>query len=169
MEWPDDPRDLDYHGLADALLSPQVSTCEDLLDSLYFVDTLSDEDYYDRLLEEADAAEIDLGPEDPSPEDLTLRIWLADRGVLERVHAEQYRTRPKTFRSYFCKTNNDFNWSSPDTVTHKKLEDDLNTWFDFKRKGRGARVFTFPSEDSVWDTGAPRPEDPTRRHGRVGR
>ncbi len=123
---------------------------EELLDALYFVDTLADEDYYERLLEEAVAATIDLGSEDPSPEDLTLRIWLADRSILERVHAEQYRVRPKTFRSYYCSDIHHREWSAPDTVAHKALEEDLNEWFDFKKKGRGARVFFFPTNDSVW-------------------
>ena len=150
MEWPAEPCELNYSGLANILMSPQENMPEGLLDALYFVDTLADDDYFDRLLEEAQTAGIELGPKDPSPEDLTLRIWLADQGILERVHAEQYRVRPKTFRSYYSADIHHYDWPAPNTLTHKTLEADLNTWFDFKKKGRGARVFFFPTDDSIW-------------------
>ena len=150
MAWPDDPRDLDYSCLANILMSPPANLPEDLLDALYFADTLADDEHYDRLLEEATKAKIDLGPHDPSPEDLTLRIWLADQSILERVHAEQYWVRPKTFRSYYCSDIHHHDWTSPDTNAHKALEENLNKWFDFKKKGRGARVFFFPSGEGVW-------------------
>jgi len=30
------------------------------------------------------------------------------------------------------------------------LENELNLWFEFRKKGRGARVFAFPREDGFW-------------------
>ena len=150
LDWPVDPSDLDHHALANILISPRADMPEELLDALYFVDTLSDDDYFDRLLEESCAAGIDLGSEDPSCEDLTLRIWLYDQSILERMHAEQYRVRAKTFRSYFSSDIHHHDWLTPDAIAHKTLEADLNTWFDFKKKGRGARVFFLPAEDNVW-------------------
>jgi len=150
LAWPDDSIDLDHTRLAEILMSPTEDTPDELLDALYFVDNLTDGDCYDRLLEEAHEAGIDLGTDDPSPEDLTLRIWLVDRNILERVHAEQYRVRPKTFRSFFSYETNPHDWAYPDADAHKALESNLNTWFDFKRKGRGARVFFFPKDDGVW-------------------
>jgi len=150
LAWPDDPMDVDYTELAEILMSPAEDTPDELLDALYFVDNLADGDCYDRLLEEAQEAGIDLGANDLSPEDLALRIWLADRNILERVHAEQYRIRPKTFRSYFAYEATPHEWECPDADLHKALQDNLNLWFDFKRKGRGARVFFFPKEDAVW-------------------
>lgn len=149
LTWPSDPDQFDHAALAKILMSPSVDTPEELLDALYFVDGLADADCYDRILEEAQDADIDLGVEDPTPEDLTLRVWLSDPNILERVHAEQNRVRPKTFQSFFT-TDADRDLDYPETDLLATLENDLNLWFEFKKKGRGARVFPFPREDGFW-------------------
>jgi len=151
--WPTTPGDLDHSALADILMSPTVDTPEELLDALYFVDNLSDPDCYDRLIHEAEEADIDVhgdDGEDPSPEDLTLRIWLADPLILERVHAEMYRSKPKAFLSFFSKRSDRPDLEIPDDGVRTALEDELNDWFHWKKKGRGARVFPFPREDGFW-------------------
>lgn len=153
--WPKRPDDLDHGELAKVLMSPTVDTPEDLLDALYFVDKLADPDCYDRILHEAEDAGIDVANgngDDPSPEDLTLRVWLADPLILERVHAEMYRTKPKAFLSFFTIVD-DPRLREPKTLDEARraaLEDDLNNWFQWKKKGRGARVFPFPREDGYW-------------------
>lgn len=140
----------DYEGLARILMSPGVDTPDELLDALYFVDNLADPDCYDRILEECGAAGIDLGKTDPSPEDLTLRVWLADRNILERIHAEQYRVRPKKFESFFAAGAKRPPLGEPPAAVLTALETDLNEWYEFKKKGRGARVFPFARDDTVW-------------------
>jgi hypothetical protein len=150
MAWPTNPDDFDHAALAKILMSPSIDTPESLLDALYFVDGLADADCYDRILEEAQDAGIDLGTEDPTPEDLTLRVWLADPNILERVHAEQNRVRPKTFQSFFTTETNRPDLAFPATDVVTALENDLNIWFEYKKKGRGARVFPFPREDGFW-------------------
>jgi len=150
LTWTRDAEQFDYAELARILMSPGVDTPEAFLDALYFVDNLADGDCYDRILQEAQDAGIDLGTEDPSPEDLSLRVWLADRNILERVHAEQYRLRPKKFESYFAGHADLPDLGYPSDVVLSALEADLNEWFDFKKKGRGAKVFPFPKEDGFW-------------------
>lgn len=150
MDWPHDPGDFDHAALAEILMSPSVDTPENLLDALYFVDGLANPDCYDQILAEAQEAGIDLGQEDPSPEDLTLYVWLSDRDILERVHAEQYRVRPKKFESFFSTRADRPDLHFPDHDTCQRLEADLDEWFDFKKKGRGAKVFSFSKEDGIW-------------------
>lgn len=150
LYWPVDPRDFDHQALANILISPRADMPEALLDALYFVDTLSGDDYFDRLLEDAHTAGIDCGSGDLSCEDMALRIWLHDPSILERIHAQQHCVRAKTFRSYLSSDIHHIDWLTPDSIAHKKLEAELNEWFDFKKKGRGARVFFFPGEDNVW-------------------
>jgi len=150
LDWPDDPDDFDHVVLAKILMSPSVDTPDELLDALYFVDELAGGDCYDRILEEAQEAGIALGTGDPSPEDLALRVWLADRNIIERVHAEQYRVRPKKFESFFSTRTDRPDLHFPNDGTLEALEADLNEWFDFKKKGRGAKVFPFPKEDGFW-------------------
>ena len=150
LVWTTDPRQFDYNQLARILMSPSVETPDELLDALYFVDGLADPEYYDRILEEAHKAGINLGAEDPSPEDLALRAWLADRNILERVHADQHRVRPKKFQSYFARRDSYFDFDHPSDIVLSKLEDDLDEWFDFKKKGRGTKVFPFFKSDGAW-------------------
>jgi len=150
MQWTSEQESFDYDALARILMDPGVDTPEDLLDALYFVDSLTDDESYDRILGECAEAGIDLGAEDLTPEELTLRVWLADRNVLEKIHAEQYRTHPKRFESFFARLANppDFQYPSPEVLA--ALEDSLNAFYEFKKKGRGARVFPFVGEDGVW-------------------
>lgn len=150
MDWPDDPDEFNHVDLAKILMSPSIDTPEELLDALYFVDGLADGDSYDRILEEAQDAGIDLGDEDPTPEDLTLRVWLVAPNILERVHAEQNRVRPRTFQSFFSTVTERPDLTFPNDQTIDVLQISLNLWFEFKKKGRGAKVFPFPKEDGFW-------------------
>jgi len=153
LPWPDDPDEFDHEALARILMSPSVDTPEDLLDALYFVDNLADPDCYDRILQEAEDAEIDVTTadgDDPTPEDLTVRVWLADPLILERVHAEMYRSRPKSFLSFFPVEADRPDLEIPSDAVRIALEGDLNEWFHWKKKGRGACVFPFPKEDGFW-------------------
>ncbi len=152
LPWPDEPDDFDHSALAGILMSPSIDTPEELLDALYFVDNLADPDCYDRILGEARDAGIEVceDGEDPSPEDLTLRVWLADPMILERVHAEMYRTKPKAFLSFFATREDRPDLLFPEDAVRTALENELNDWFQWKKKGRGARVFPFPKEDGFW-------------------
>ncbi len=151
LVWTTDPDRFDYERLAGILISPDVDTPAELLDALYFVDNLADADHNERIIEECQEAGLDLGADDLSPEDLTLRAWLADPDILERVHAEKYRIRPKRFESYYTACRHplpDLDYPSAEVLV--ELEKDLNEWFTFKKKGRGARVFPFPRNDGFW-------------------
>lgn len=153
LPWPDRSDEFDHVALASILMSPTVDTPESLLDALYYVDNLADPDCYDRILQEAEDAGIDVttaGGGDPTPEDLTLRVWLTDPLILERVHAEMYRSKPKSFLSFFPVGAERPDLDIPSDAVRTALEDDLNEWFQWKKKGRGARVFPFPKEDGFW-------------------
>jgi hypothetical protein len=102
------------------------------------------------VLDECREAGVELGAKDPPPEDLALLAWLADPNILQRVHAEQYRARPEKFESFFTDRTQLPDFMAPSEETLKALEHDLNEWFEFKKKGRGVRVFPFIREDGVW-------------------
>lgn len=150
FQWTRDGAAFDFDDLARILMSPGVDTPEDLLDALYFVDNLAEPDCYDRILHECQELAIDLGTGDPSPEDLALIAWMADPNILQRVHAEQYRARPQKFESFFAVAGQPTDMSHLPDELLRQIEDDLNGWYEFKKKGRGARVFPFVREDGIW-------------------
>jgi hypothetical protein len=143
-----DADEFEFERLAAVLMTPDENTPEDLLDALYFIDQLATPECSERLLEELHQRDVDLSGAECSPEDLALRAWLVDPNILQRIHAEQYRTRPEKFESYFANRAAALQTPSAEVLT--ALEAELNEWFDFKKKGRGARVFPFPSGDAVW-------------------
>lgn len=150
MAWQREPGRFDYNQLAHILMSPDADTPDELLDALYFVDNLSNPDCFDRILQECQEAGIDLDGKNLSPEDLAIRAWLKDPNILERVHAEQYRAKPQRFESYFANQANRPDLIYPANKVLAALDADMNEWFDFKKKGRGARTFVFSREDGVW-------------------
>ena len=90
-------------------------------------------------------------------------MFLKDRRLLERKHAERYLTRPRTF-DYFQTDLHpipSFRQPSPQTLT--ALETDLDDWFELKKRGRGSRVFVYRKGDSIWFL--VRHGDPFRREG----
>jgi len=147
----DDGGALDYDALASSLMSPDENTPDALLDALFFVDEMSLPAYFDDLMEEARLAGVDLGPDGRlTPADLAVRVWLHDPDVLERLHAERFLVKPKSFQSFLSVSER-----LPDVQYQAKamlesLQDDLNDWFDTHKRGRGTRVFPFVREDGVW-------------------
>jgi len=150
MRWTRERGTFDYDALASILMDPGVDAPDELLDALYFVDNLADDECYDSILRECSSAGIDLGTAELTPEELTLRVWLRDRNILERVHAEHRRVSPRKFESFYPTFGRPPEFRPPSAQALSVLEDDLNTWYAFKKKGRGARIFVFPREDGVW-------------------
>ncbi|MBN1436185.1 MAG: hypothetical protein JW936_03850 [Sedimentisphaerales bacterium] len=142
--------EFDYDELAKILMSPRTDTPEEMLDALYFVDALLGLDVYDRLLEEATRVGAEVAGSQIAPADLTIIVWLEDREILERIHAEQFRTKQRKFESYFCSGPQIPPMPAVSDVLQAGLENDLNEWFDTKKKGRGTKVFPFVKEDEVW-------------------
>lgn len=143
-----DPNAFDFEALARLFMTPDASTPEDLLDALYFMDHLATPECSDRIIEECARTGIDLVGTELSPEDLVLKAWLVAPNILQRIHAEAYRTRFERFESYFGLSPESL--AKPSGEALAGLEADLNEWFHFKKKGRGARVFPFASQDAVW-------------------
>lgn len=147
----EDSERFDYDGLASILMSPDESMPDDMLDALFFVDEMSLPNYFDDLMTEAHAAQIDLGDSDEiGAADLAVRIWLADRQLLERLHAERFLIKPKSFQSFLSTGVTLPDVRHPADAVLQTLQDDLNDWFETHKRGRGTRVFPFFREDGVW-------------------
>jgi len=142
---------LNIDRLATLLIEPGDDAPDPLLDALFFVDELSAPEMYEDLLDEARRAAIPLG-ETPSlsPADLAVRIWLDDPEVLQRYHAERYLIRTKKFEHFPSVTTHLPNIRGVQEQIIQGLQEDLDAYFETRKKGRGSRVFPFVKDDAVW-------------------
>ena len=118
----------------------------------------------DILLEEAETKGLSLdGKLDPTAADVAVQVFLQDRQLLERKHAEQYLTRARVFEYFQTQARPVPAFKQPSWVTLVALELDLDNWFEKKKRGRDSRVFVYPKGDSIWFL--VRHGDPFRREG----
>ncbi len=161
-----DPADLNYEQLVDVLMSPETHTPPELLNSLYYVHEMSTQGAMDVLLEEAEKNHISLdGNPDPTPADVAVQVYLKDRDLLERKHAEQYLVKPRSFEYFQTEADLIPKLKKPTVKMLTAIEKDLDDWFEKKKRGRGSRVFAYPKQDAVWFL--VRHGDPLRREGSI--
>ncbi|GIW90017.1 MAG: hypothetical protein KatS3mg109_0449 [Pirellulaceae bacterium] len=145
------PDGLDHQALVDIFMSPDGNTPKDLLDALFLVDEMSTPEGMDALLDAAETAQLPLGPgADHSPSDIAVQVWLLDRDLLERKHAEQFLYKAKSFEYFQSGAEEPPPFNPPSVEALRNLERDLDDWFEQKKRGRGTRVFIYPKDDEVW-------------------
>jgi len=146
----EEAKTLDYEQLAAVLVDPREDTPKALIDALYVIHEMATKEGMDALLEAARDKRLELDITDnPTPADVAVLIFLADQDLLERKHAEQYLTRPRSFE-YF---QSEATLPDPKRATDrrlKQLEQDLDNTFETRKRGRGARVFPYRKEDGFW-------------------
>ena len=143
-------QELDYDTLSDVLLSSDTTTPPELAESLYYVDELSTQEGFDSIQEAIDGTEFDATISDEiTCADLAIQVWMRNRDLIERLHAEQFLHRPRSFE-YFMTTGEIQDCRKLDEVGLRALESDLNDWFEKKRRGRTAKVFVYRKPDFIW-------------------
>ena len=118
---------LDYERLVGVLMDPVPDTPEALLDALFFVHEMSTPEGMEVLLEEAETNGISLdGKPDPTAADVAVQVFLQDRRLLERKHAEQYLTRPRSFEYFQTEARPVPAFKQPSREALTALEHDLD-------------------------------------------
>lgn len=158
--------EIDYDQLVEVLMSPDSATPADLLDALYYVHEMADADCMEVLLQEVESNRllIDSNP-DPTTADIAAQIFILDRSILERKHAEQNILKPRSFVYFQTAARPIPSFANPTYETLSGLEGDLDEWYESKKRGRGTKVFVYPKSDGVWFL--VRHGDPFKREGRV--
>lgn len=142
--------EIEYQRLIDIFMAPSEVTPRELLDALFLVDEMSTHEGMETLIEAAIRENIPLDNGDEhSPADIAIQVWLHDREILERKHAEQFLFKPKSFEYYQTDRDEPPPFTSLPTGTRQRIEHDLDDWFEEKRRGRGTRVFAYPDEHEV--------------------
>lgn len=155
---------LDYDALASILVSPDTDTPPTLANALFFIHEMATPEGMDSLLDAAQSVGLSLdGSSKQTPADIAVQVWLQDRDILERKHAEQFLTSKRSFEYYQAEANPLPKFKKPSAATLKAMEKDLDEWFKNKKRGQGSRVFVFPKDDCVWFL--VRHGDPFRREG----
>ena len=142
---------IDYDALAQILMHPDDQVPNVMVDALYYVDELANDQGMDRLMEEASAAGIrlDLGAI-PTSADVAIAVWLTTPELLRRVHAETYALRQKKFVLRQSRLANPRPFPAWDEPLLARLQDHLDDWFEAHKRGRNSRVMIFRRGDAVW-------------------
>ncbi len=155
---------VDCERLADIFMTPDTDMPKDLTDALYVIHEMSAPETMDKLIEAAEANDIDLAlPDDPAPADVAVRLWLRARALLEETHAQHHLTRPKSFLSFTTDVQPAPPFTQPSDETRHAMETYMDAWFERKKRGRGCRLFVYPREGECWFM--VRHGEPCRREG----
>ena len=119
---------IDYEKLAGVFMDPESGSPAELVDALFFVDEMATPMGMDALLAEVDRGDItiDSGGEH-SPADIAVQVWLADRNIFERKHAESKLVRPRSFEHFQSVDRPGTGFREPKPRTPKAIERDLDT------------------------------------------
>ena len=80
--------EFDYESLA-KVFGTRHETPKELVDAIYFIDEMSTHEGMDALLAEANKRNLKLpAGSEHSPADIAVQVWLLDKDILERLHAE---------------------------------------------------------------------------------
>jgi hypothetical protein len=142
---------LDYTVMSNVLLNPNTSTPPEMSEALYYINEMSTPEGFDLIQEAIADTEIDVSiSEDAAYGDLALQVWVQDRNIIERLHAEQFLFRPRSFEYFKCTRETIPDFEEPSEETVAALEADLDEWFAKKRRGRASKVFSYVKDDFVW-------------------
>lgn len=163
-----DSPEFDYDGLVVVVMSPDSDTPVDLANALYFIHEMATPEGMDALLAAADERGLMLdGNPEATPADVAVQVWLLDRDLLERKHAEQFLMRARSFEYYQTGRSEIPAFRPPSQARLDALAADLDEWFEEKQRGRGTRVFMYPKPDGVWFL--VRHGEPYKREGSIER
>ncbi|NBX72886.1 MAG: hypothetical protein EBQ89_01160 [Alphaproteobacteria bacterium] len=132
---------IDYDLLCRILMQPTEGIPPDMVDALFFVHEVADDEMYDELLEMAKTGNVTV-PADCTPADLAVLLWLKDPELIKKSHAEALMMKPKSFNSFQSEKGKGKKPNlSSGNVSH--LESLMDVWFEQNKRGKGCKVLSF--------------------------
>ncbi|HAU37995.1 MAG TPA: hypothetical protein DCX07_09805 [Phycisphaerales bacterium] len=155
---------IDYERLMALLMEPDKLPA-DLREAFYFIHEMATDEGMACLLEAAEDAGIEIvGEPGPTPGDVAVQVWLRDRELLERKHAEQFLQNARSFQSFGTDRSPVPKYRDP-TPRLAQMKKELDDFFEKKKRGRNTKIFPYVREDSVWFL--VRHGDPFKREGAI--
>lgn len=154
--WVDSPDEFSYDSLHEIMMNLDTLAPVELLESLYYVERLADDEYFDDLLQIAGRQNVDLEQmPNPTVTDLVLLLCLECLDEVAQYHAIIYRAdaqkRAKRFESYFPTDGVPQPMRKPTKSIRERMETELNSWAKSHKRGIGMRVFINQDEGgAVW-------------------
>ena len=141
----------DYDALATILMTPDEGVPREMVDALYFVDEMADDQGMDDLLQAAPDASLDLDlGSDPTPSDVAIEVWLARPDLVKWTHARGYALRQKKFVYFRNRLPTRCPFPEYDRSHIASLEEHLAAWFETHKRGRYCRVSIFDHGSNAW-------------------
>lgn len=140
-----------YLALAQLLIAPPQGMPQELVDALYFIDELSTPKGTEALTSAAAAKGIRLETYlEVTPAEIVLRLWLADRALAERVHAEMAVDRLRSFTYFQSQTQKQPALPADLASPLDAMEQELKTAFHARRHGPHAKIVVGRQADCLW-------------------
>lgn len=149
---PTDPSaEFPHDELAKLLMQYDANIPPDLVNGLYYIDEVASNETLEEMMERANDAGITLAVDGKStPADVATQIWNAKPDLLIERAVRSLAFQKSSFMYFLGKTARKRSLpATPDTQL-KKLETEMDPWFESKQRGKGTRVFAFPRTDKVW-------------------
>ncbi len=149
---PTDPSaEFPHDELAKLLMQYDANIPPDLVNGLYYIDEVASNETLEEMMERANDAGIKLAVDGKStPADVATQIWNAKPDLLIERAVRSLAFQKSSFMYFLGKTARKRSLpGTPDTQL-KKLEAEMDPWFESKQRGKGTRVFAFPRTDKVW-------------------
>jgi len=156
---------IDYDLLCRILMLPTEGIPPDMVDALFFVHEVADDEMYDELLEMAKTGNVTV-PADCTPADLAVLLWLKDPELIKKSHAETLMMKPKSFNSFQSEKGKGKkpNLSSGNVSS---LESLMDVWFEQNKRGKGCKVLSFDMDDENKVYFCVRHGMPFKREGKI--
>ena len=119
------------------------STPADMIEALFHVSEVANDQGMEALLVAASKTGIELPEGDLTPADLALLIWLYDPDLLRRANCERIVLR---FQSFYCFMNRTLEaptFENPTDQVLKRIQDQTNQFNRKRRRGGGAAVWMY--------------------------
>lgn len=155
---------IDYSRLMTLLMEPGKLPA-DLCEAFFFIHEMATHEGMAFLLEAAHDAGIEIvGTPAPTPGDTAVQVWLKDRELLERKHAEQFLQNVRAFHSHGTCAS-----PLPSPVDPRSrmaaMKNELDDFFEKKKRGRNTKIFPYFRNDGIWFL--IRHGDPFKREGAI--
>ena len=157
--------DFPYDGLAQILMRADDKVPHEMVDALYYVHETATKESAEELIDAAAKAGLVIeAGEEPSDADIALQIWLQNPELLRRQHAEVVAFNRSRFIYFAGRIGKKGPAPDPTPAQTAFMQENMDSWFDKKRRGKGSRIFAFPRGTKTWFL--VRHGEPMRREGR---